>query len=333
MRLCIALLVALILALLAGGAANASELTFTGKTVSPNHTEIFSPHAPAEVVAAYKAAAGAAQSQGQDLGAPGAPFTGKMTVTKLLTGIGQKVDVDQRLLEFTYPPEGLIAERGKLGQPAVTALEAQWEGTRSQANQAAAALDEAKELQERGIASDQAVKDIAQALQVAQLKEQVLADKVRLARDAAEAAVISAQKKFGKNVDKGLLTGRSWIVSPVAGTVLWINPDLTPAMVLDKPTRLFTVGSLDPILVRAWVYESQAVKLRVGDKAQISFESLAGKTFPAAVSRISMTALFLGPDPQLPSLFETDFTVSNPDLLLKEGMRGTIKVQIPDGPR
>jgi len=326
MRLFIAMLAAA-LVLLTGQAALAEEIAFTGKTVSPNHTEIFSPHATPEEVAAFKAASG--EDQGPD--SPFAPFTGKMTVTKLLTGIGQNVNADQKLLEFVYPREGLAAWRGRLSQSDVAALEAQLGKARSKEALLRASLTEARKLRERGIASGEAVSELARQLQVAALQEAVLADKMGLARGMAEGELDEARKRFGKNVDKGLLTGTSWIVAPEPGTVLWVNPDLQPGMILTARTRLFVVGSLDPLLVRAWVYESQATRLRVGDKAQISFESLSGKTVSGAVSRVSMSPVY--GDPQMPSEFEVDLTLQNPGLVLKEGLRGAVTVQVPDGPR
>jgi len=319
MRLLITTVV-LVSALLASGHALAKEIVLNGKTFSPNRMEIFSPHA---LVA--QPAAGVAGTETLF-----SPFT-QMKIIKLLADIGQRVTVDQHLLEFDYPPEGLIAERRKLSQAGLMTQEASLEKVRADIAQLRASLAAAQALRAKGAASDQNVNDLARELQVDVLKEQALASHVELDRGVAEGGLATAQKKFGKTADEHRFTGRSWITAPVAGFVLWANPDLKPGMILTQKTRLFVVGSLDPILFRADVYEEQAVRLRGGDKARVTFEALPGRTFDARISRVGVTPLPGGI--QTSSQYEVEITLQNPDLALKEGVRGEAAVQVPDGPR
>ena len=308
----------LALALLATGHARAEEIVLTGKTFSPNRAEIFSPHALEVQPSTVSAGSEVLFS----------PFT-QMKVSKLLTEIGQKVTADQCLLEFDYPHEGLIAERRKLSQTGLMIQEVRLEQVRSEISTLRASLAGAQALRQKGVVSSQQVTDLERTLQVKTLEAQALAAKAELERGVAEGGLETARKKFGKVVDEHSLSGRSWITSPVPGFVLWVNPDLKPGMVVAKKTRLFVVGSLDPILFKADVYEDRAIRLRAGDKARVTFEALPGKTFEGAVSRVAVTPL--SGDVLTPSQYEVELSLPNPGLILKEGVRGEATVQVPDG--
>jgi len=313
----------------AAGHAFAGEIVFTGKTVSPNHTEIMSPHAVSDGDKAKTG--GSAELAGAAVSFSGT-FTGQMKIVSLLADIGQKVDANQNLLQFDYPLQGLIKERGKLSQADLLDAEYQLERVRADIASLRAVLSAAQSLRERGIASNKDVASLTRDLEVKTAKEQALAYRVQIEQGAAEGGLDSAKKKFGEKVDEHHLTGTAWIASPVEGHVLWVNPDLKPGMILTRKTKLFVVGSLDPIAVRAWLYERQVVQMRVGDKASVAFENLPGKTFEGSVTRISMSPVFS--DVQLPSEYEVEITVPNPGLLLKEGARGkvTVETQTPDTP-
>jgi len=322
----------LVLALLAAGNAFAEEIVLNGKTFSPNRMEIFSPHALAALPSAGEASPSTAKDSDAGAGSETtfAPFT-QMKITKLLADIGQKVTADQHLLEFDYPHEGLIAERRKLSPAGLMTREASLEKIRADTAQLRASLAGAQALRDKGVLSSQNVNDMVRELQLKTLREQALASRVELDRGVAQGSLDAAQKKFGKTARERRLTGRSWITAPVAGFVLWANPDLKPGMILTQKTRLFVVGSLDPIVFRADVYEEQAVRLRVGDKVRVTFEALPGRTFDARLARVAVTPLPGGI--QTSSQYEVEITLPNPGLALKEGVRGEASVQVPDGPR
>jgi multidrug resistance efflux pump len=114
----------------------------------------------------------------------------------------------------------------------------------------------------------------------------------------------------------------------VDGYVLWINPDLRKGVKLNRDTDLFQVGILDPIVIRAQVHEIEAVRLKLGDKAKVTFDSMPGKEFTATVSRIPWAPL--PTSLQQPSYYEIELTLPNPDMSLKEGLKGTVTI-VPKG--
>ena len=313
----------------AGGNACAEEIVFTGKTFSPNRAEIFSPHA-LTVQPSTKVQASPDANSGVGSETLFSPFT-PMKISKLLTDVGQKVTAEQRLLEFDYPHEGLIAERRKLSQGDLMTKEARLEKVRAEIAQIHASLTGARALRGKGVLSGQEVKDMMGELHVKTLEEQALVSLVALDRGVARGGLDAARKKLEETAGERRLTGKAWISAPAAGFVLWVNPDLKPGMILTQKKRLFVVGSLDPILFRADVHEDQALRLRAGDTARITFEALPGRTFEASVSRVSISPL--PSDAQMPSQYEVELSLPNPDLALKEGVRGEARIHVPDGPR
>lgn len=327
--ICLSLLV--VAALWAGSAA-AEDVVFVGKTFSPNHMEVLSPHASPEEMKIFESMAKEVKlKRGEGAEPPIKPFTGRMKVMKMLADIGQKVDLDQRLLEYAFPPEDLLSERRKLSQSEIRAQEANLERVRSEISLLRKNLDESRMRLGRGLASSQEVSDQAKDLELARFKERTIEESLRMEREMAAGELELARAKFGQKASEKNLPGVSWVTTPVAGHVLWVNPEVKPGVILSKKTKLFVVGSMDPILVRALVHEIYISRLRVGDKAVIAFDTLPGKTFEATVVRIQMTAAWA--DAQLPAHFEVELSLPNPDLALKEGMRGKVTVQVPDGPR
>lgn len=326
------LLIALIIAALFGDKALAEDISFIGKTFSPNHMEVLSPHATPEEMKLFEAMAKEVkEKRGEDAEPPAKPFTGRMKVMKIMADIGHKVDLDQRLLEYAFPPEDLQGERRKLSQAGLMSLEANVERLRTDLAAKRRALEEARIKADKGLASRQELDDLARDVDISSQRLRSVEENLRLERELAKGDLELAKAKFGSKTTASNLPSVSWINSPVAGYVLWTNPEVKAGAILTKKTRLFAVGSLDPILVRAMVHEIHVAKLRVGDKASIVFDTIPGKTFEAAISRIPMTANQT--DVQLPSHFEVELSLPNPGLALKEGMRGQVTVRVPDGPR
>jgi len=325
-------LAALFLAVSSCTIAWAEEITFVGKTYSPNHMDVMSPHATPDELKVFDAMAKEVkQKRGDDAEPPVKPFTGRMKIIKMMADIGHKVDLDQRLLEYAFPPEDLLSEKRKISQADIRSLEASLESVRASVTANRKKLEEARLRHSRGLASDQDLRDMTKDLELAKTKERILDENLRFEREMAKGELDLAKAKFGAKTTEHYIPGVSWINTPVAGHVLWVNPEVKPGIILSKKTKLFVVGSMDPILIRALVHEIQLPKLRVGDKAKVVFDTLPEKSFEASIIRIPMTANQT--DVQLPSHFEVELSLPNPDLFLKEGMRGQVTVQIPDGPR
>jgi hypothetical protein len=130
------------------------------------------------------------------------------------------------------------------------------------------------------------------------------------------------KERLGTPISSGHAPREGILVAPIGGHVIWASPDLREGSELAAKTPVFTVGVMDPMLIRARVHEIEAVQLNPGDRAEFTLESLPGKTYEATVSRMSWTSL----TPRLrdPSYYEVELTVANPDLVLREGLRGRV---------
>ena len=111
------------------------------------------------------------------------------------------------------------------------------------------------------------------------------------------------------------------------GSLLVIHPDLVPASALAPLLRIngkpvFVVGALHPMIIRTRVHEIEALQLKMGDRAEVSFESLPGRAFEAKLTALPWTSAT--PDLEQPTYFDVEFTVANPDLLLKEGLKAQV---------
>jgi hypothetical protein len=106
-----------------------------------------------------------------------------------------------------------------------------------------------------------------------------------------------------------------------------MHPDLRPGAVIKGGTPVIMVGVMDPMLLRALVHEIEALKLKVGDEAVITMESLPDRKFTARVSRLpwAPTAISL----EQPTYYEVEFQVPNPNLVLKEGLKATLEIKRP----
>lgn len=312
----------------------AEDIVFVGKTYSPEQYVIWSPHASPEEMKIFEATAddikakrGLDKEEDADV-LPVKPFTGKMKVQRVLAEIGQQVVTEQPLLTYTFPPEEIQAERRKLSQSDINTLESGLSRINADLRVLNLQLDEFRHRMGNGTVSEQEMKDKIREIEVARLKQRAMQDSIQLEKEMSRGEMELAKAKFGPKASSKYLPPEAYIRSPEKGYVLWVNPELKPGTVLDKKTQMFIVGSMDPLLIRALVHEIKVPKLRVGDTAEVTFESLPGRTFTATISRIPMTADET--EAQMPSHFEVDLTLPNPGIFLKEGLKGQLRVRVPD---
>ena len=138
---------------------------------------------------------------------------------------------------------------------------------------------------------------------------------------------VSTHRQADSSVALGNSPAEGVIVAPISGHVVWVNPELRVGAELEAGSQAFVLGVMDPMLLRANIYEEEALRLAVGDRGTMYPESLPWKTFRAQVSRIAWTPLSL--DPLQPSYYEVEFTVPNQELLLREGLRVIIHLFKP----
>jgi biotin carboxyl carrier protein len=247
------------------------------------------------------------------------------TITALHVELGKKVKYDEVIAEYEIPFDTRIEEKRKLTLAGIKDLESKMAQTARDLEQARARRKELETLRSQKMTSDQALKVNAEDIEVLEKQRVAIVESLALERDLYVIQQDLARHRLGvvgatsKDVPKiGLIR------APLDGYVVWINPDMRKNAYMVKNSILFQVGVMDPIMLRALVHEIEAQKLSVGDEAKVTFESLPGRTFKATVSRIPWAPL--SATLQQPSYYEVELTMSNPDLTLKEGLKGQVTI-------
>ena len=117
------------------------------------------------------------------------------------------------------------------------------------------------------------------------------------------------------------------MLAPIGGYVIWISPDLQNGAELLPTAGVFQVGAMDPMLVRAQVFEIEALQIKPGETAEVTLESLPGRKFQGEVNRISWSSLT--PGLEQPAYYDVELKVPNPDLLLKDGLKAQVVFRNP----
>ena len=70
--------------------------------------------------------------------------------------------------------------------------------------------------------------------------------------------------------------------APLDGYVVWVNPDIRVGAELKPEEPAFLIGNLDTMIIKAQVHELEAMRLQLGDQAEVQVVSLPDKKFTGA---------------------------------------------------
>ncbi|MCM0754508.1 efflux RND transporter periplasmic adaptor subunit [Desulfovibrio aminophilus] len=135
-------------------------------------------------------------------------------------------------------------------------------------------------------------------------------------------------EQFGRPVRPGNVPSTILVSAPTDGIVLQAVPEAEPGMRVSG--RLFVIGCMNPMIIRAQAFESDAAQLKVGQEATAEVEALGGTRLRAKLTSISWTPT--SNQLESPSYYLLEFSVDNPDNTLREGYKVRITFQPkPDG--
>lgn len=250
------------------------------------------------------------------------PYTSK--IVTMPVSIGQKVKKGDVLATFEITAETRMTEKRTLSLALVKDLEHQLALAGRDIDKLRLKRKELEAMEKQNMATSQALAQNAEDISVLEKLRTALQEKLTLEKELAQQRLELMRERFGPKANFGFLPNDGIVQAPTDGYVLWINPELRAGVKLSKDTDLFQVGTLDPIVIRAQVHEIEALRLHLGDKAKVSFDSIPDKEFEATVSRIPWAPL---PTPlQQPSYYEIELTLPNPDNTLKEGLKGLVTI-------
>jgi multidrug efflux pump subunit AcrA (membrane-fusion protein) len=251
------------------------------------------------------------------------PYNAK--ITGLSVHIGQKVKRNDVLGAYEIPLETRMDEKTKLSPANIKELEYKMAVADKEIDRLSAKAKELQAMSQRNMASQQSLSMNAKEIEVFRKEKISIGEQLALAKELLSDRVELAEDRFGKAAGVGKMPKDGIIKAPTDGYVLWMNPELRLGVKLAKDAELFQVGSLNPMIIRAQVHEIEAQKLKEGEAATVTFDSIPGKKFSASVSRIPWAPI---PSAlQQPSYYDVELTIPNPTLELKEGLKGQITIQ------
>ena len=266
-------------------------------------------------------------------------FTGKLTcyikrpvvlpvaadITCLNVADGQKVSKGEVLGRYRLIPESLAALHRRLLAPQVLDMRAKM----AEINKGLDTLENKRntllELSRQNMAPAQSLTQVDQEIKSLSTQRSALQEGLSEAERTKAEEEALARKQLGVPIKSGQVPKEGALVSPIDGYVVWMHPDLRQGAELTGGTPVMMVAVMDPMILRAPVFESEALKLKVGDEADITIESLPDRKFTARVSRLPWAPPVINLDH--PTYYDVEFKVPNPDLLLKEGLKATVQIR------
>jgi macrolide-specific efflux system membrane fusion protein len=237
---------------------------------------------------------------------------------------GQKVTKGEVLGRYRLTPEALQTLRQRLLPSQIYDLRAKL----AEVDKGLITLKNKKktltELSRQNLAPPQSLTQVNDNIQALTKERSALAEGLDQAEKTTQEQESLLRQQLGVPVKSGHIPQEGVLVAPIDGYVVWMYPDLRQGAEIAGTKPVMMVGVMDPMLLRAMVYESDAQNLKVGDEADITLESLPGRKFTARVSRLSWAPPVLSLEH--PTYYDVEFKVANPDLVLKEGMQATIEL-------
>jgi len=250
------------------------------------------------------------------------PFTAQ--ILDVPAQIGEQVKEDQVLAKYEIPLETIMDEKKQLSLASIKELEYKQAAAEQEISRLSAKEKETRAMIAKNMATKEALNQTIKDIGVRQKEKASYAEQLALARSVLKDRLELAEDRFGKKVTPDDLPKTGVVKAPANGVVLWMNPDLRAGVKMGKDTELFQIGSMDPMIIRAQVHEIEAQKLTQGDIAKVTFDAIPGREFTASVSRIPWSPMPAAL--QQPSYYEIELTIPNPDMTLKEGLKGEVTV-------
>lgn len=307
------------------------QITFEGKTFSPNAREVYTPHAPAPEIKANESLKLDMKQRGEDPDSLPPLFTGTTKIVKLFADVGQKVQESTVIFEYSLPANIREFEMERINHGGVDSLEHSLMAVRAVLNDRREFYNELRFKFTKGLATQEELTLAQRTIEAMKLKEASLLEMLKSEKEQLVARTDVANSKYGAKEQEASAfpkTGRMYAMNN--GYILWKNPELKAGATFSKYTRLFRIGELEHLTIKAWVPEKYINDVHENDPVDIIFESLPGQKFTGKVSRVAVVQE--NTESQLANTFVIEIDVPNEKLTLKEGMRAILTMNVPDQP-
>jgi multidrug efflux pump subunit AcrA (membrane-fusion protein) len=248
------------------------------------------------------------------------PFNG--IITALLVKSGLRVQAGEVLVTYRLTPEALLAIRQRLAPGRITETQLKLAEVERSLVPLKSKKQELTHLVQKKLAPAESLSQLSRESQLVIQEQKTLKEHLHNERRTLALDQAVLEEQLGSPLKNGQVPQEAALRAPISGYVIWVNPEMREGAELRPTPGVLQVGVMDPMLVRVQAFEIEAQKIRPGEAAQVTLESLPGRQFEAKVSRVSWSSLSLNPDQ--PSYYEVELQVANPDLLLKEGLKARI---------
>ncbi len=204
-------------------------------------------------------------------------------------------------------------------------------------------LSDLRELQSKGMAEVEAVKNKDRQLQqtkkdALEIEDSIKQTEAGLARTKEDLRFYEAKQKRDLDLlewqtnrsysDSNLPVETAFLKAPIEGHVVWISPEISVNSEIKKDFHAMTLAPMNPMIVRCKVHELDLVKLNTGDRGTIVFDAMPDKRFPCKVSRIPWTSR--NSALEVPADYDIECLLENPDGKIKDGLTCNVRVSIAE---
>ncbi len=251
------------------------------------------------------------------------PFAG--VITALQVQAGTPVTTGQELARFQLTPAAQAEVQRRLFPTEIQDLELALVKLAAKAQELARRQAGLEALARQQLTSPESLEQTVRERRLTSQEQTALQERLAWLRQVHREDLTVLRQQLGQELAPRRPFRQCRLVAPLNGYVLWVHPDARQGAEMKAGESLFQVGVLDPMLIQAQVHELEAMRLQVGDQAEVEVASLPDRRFSATVSRISWSSLT--PQPDQPSFFEVEFTVPNPELVLKDGLKVRLRLR------
>lgn len=186
-------------------------------------------------------------------------------------------------------------------------------------------IAEVKQLNEMGMAPRNALADLQDQVQITTSQLELARIGLADARKAAADDLAVLSKSLGQPLTIGSKPLFVFVRAPQDGHVIAIDPTVREGATVSGV--LCTIGSMDSMLIRGQVHESELARLQGSSNATITLDGDKGESFNATLSRVSWAAQ----DSSLaaPAYYLFELVVPNPDYKIRDGFKVQVTLQPP----
>lgn len=246
-----------------------------------------------------------------------APYPG--TVVKRFHDVGDVVDKDAPLLEIKLETQQILDFKRRLNvSAAVRKSELEIAKIQMDLKDLTIRRDTLERLVQDGMAAQRDLQLIKDQIEITEKSLDAAKNALAQIRTDQAEQVKMLREQFGQPIHPPNVPPTILVRSPAAGTVLKVAPNAEEGLAV-QPGELFTVGSMNPMLIRAQAFESDVARLKVGEEAEVTVESLGDRRLTARLDSISLTPT--STQFEAPSYYVLEFSVDNSDNALREGYK------------